>query len=119
MDPFAIKHWLDVVQGTLTIAATAIGGFWAWSRFVVERGLIPLSQLDVELRSIGSSEVAVIVEVTARIQNKGSSALVVTDLKVRLRYLREVFRSPTNGFGPLRYRSTAIAWAVPALGQKP
>jgi hypothetical protein len=89
MNPNHIKSWIDVVQELVTLAARLIGGFWAWSRFVVERGLIPPSQMDLALRTIGSSESATIVEIAVRLHNKGSSALVVTDLRARLRYLND------------------------------
>jgi hypothetical protein len=87
MNPNYIKSWIEVIQGLITIAAMLIGGFWAWSKFVVERGLIPPSQMDLALRTVGSSESATIVEIAVRLHNKGSSALVVSDLRVRLRYL--------------------------------
>ena len=87
MDPNQIKSWIDIIQGLITIAAMLIGGFWAWSRFVVERGLMPPSQMDLALRTIGSPESATIVEIAVRIRNKGSAALVVSDLRIRLRYL--------------------------------
>ena len=87
MDPNYIKSWIEVIQGTITIAAMLIGGFWAWSKCVVERGLMPPSQMDLEFRTIGSSESATIVEIAVRLHNKGSSALVVSDLLVRLRFL--------------------------------
>jgi hypothetical protein len=89
MNPNYIKDWIDVAQGLVTVAAMLIGGFWAWSRLVVERGLIPPSQMDLALRTMGSSESATIVEIAVRLHNKGSSALVVTDLRVRLRYLND------------------------------
>ncbi len=87
MEPDRIKSWIQVIQGLITIAASLIGGFWAWSRFVVERGLLPPSQMDLSLRTIGSSESATMVEIAVQISNKGSSALVVNDLRIRLRYL--------------------------------
>jgi hypothetical protein len=89
MNPIVIKSWIEIVQGLVTLAATLIGGFWAWSRFVVERGLIPPSQMDLALRTIGCSESAPIVEIAVQLHNKGSSALIVSDLRIRLRYLND------------------------------
>ena len=87
MDAHQLKLWIQIVQGLITISAALIGGFWAWSRFVVERGLMPPSQMDISLRTVGFSESATILELSVEICNKGSSALVVCDLRVRLRYL--------------------------------
>jgi hypothetical protein len=89
MDANNIKTWIEIVQGLLTIAALLIGGFWAWSRFVVERGLIPASQMDLALRTIGFSESATIVEIAVQLHNTGSSALMVSDFRIRLRYLND------------------------------
>ncbi len=90
MDANDIKSWIEIVQGLIEIAALIIGSFWAWSRFVVERGLVPASEMDLSLKTVGSSESATIVEIAVRVHNKGSAALVVTDLRVRLRYLDDV-----------------------------
>jgi hypothetical protein len=87
MDPHKIKAWIDVIQGLMTLVATLIGGFWVWTKFVLERGLLPPSQMDISSRTLGSSESAAIVELEVHIHNKGSSALIVTDLRLRLRYL--------------------------------
>jgi hypothetical protein len=89
MDPSRIKTWIEIIERLFTLALGLIGGFWAWSRFVVERGLIPPSQMDLALRTIGSSGPATIVEIGVRLHNKGSSALVVSDLRIRLRYLND------------------------------
>jgi hypothetical protein len=86
MDPKDIKAWIDVAQGVITIAATLLAGLWAWIRFVLERGLMPASQMDISVSLLGRSATATIMEVEVQIGNKGSSALVVTDLRIRLRY---------------------------------
>jgi hypothetical protein len=82
-----IKVWLDVVQSLLKIFALVLGALWVWTKFVLERGLLPPSQMDVALRSLGSSDEGKVVEVAVRIRNKGAAALIVSDLRVRLRYL--------------------------------
>src|SRR5260370_33816994 len=87
MHPVQIKTWIEIVQGVIPACASIIGGFWLWIRFVLERGLLPPSQMDVGLQTIGLLDSARIVELVVRINNKGSSALVVTDLRIRLRYL--------------------------------
>jgi len=87
MNPTHIKTWIEIIQGLITACASVIGAFWVWIRFVLERGLLPPSQFELGLRTVGLVDAARIVEVTIRISNKGSSALVITDLRVRLRYL--------------------------------
>jgi hypothetical protein len=109
MEASNVKSWIDVVQGLITIAASIVGGFWAWSRFIVERGLLPPSQMDIAVQTVGSSDTAYIVEVEVRIKNKGSSALVVTDFRLRLRYLEgndsvEIIQEPEHpAYGRLAF----------------
>lgn len=81
MQAASVYPWLQV--------AILIGGFWVWSRFVLERGLLPPSQMNISLRTLGSSESGVLIEVAVSIQNQGTSALVVSDLRVRLGYLNQ------------------------------
>lgn len=109
MDPNSVKIWIEIVQGLLATAASLAGGFWVWSRFVLERGLLPPAQMDLGFRTVGASGPAWIVEIAPRIQNKGSSALVVTDMRIRLRYLvaneaPQVIDKPEHpAFGRLRF----------------
>lgn len=48
--------------------------------------MLPPSQMDIGLQTVGLLDSARIVEVSVRVNNKGSSALVITDLRIRLRY---------------------------------
>jgi hypothetical protein len=89
MDAEQITAWFDVIKGLITIVASVVGGFWVWSRFVLERGLMPPSELNISMRRLGSSGVATLIEIEVGIHNKGASALVVCDLRTRLRYLNK------------------------------
>lgn len=89
MQAASVYPWLQVAESALRITAILIGGFWVWSRFVLERGLLPPSQMNISLRTLGSSESGVLIEVAVSIQNQGTSALVVSDLRVRLGYLNQ------------------------------
>lgn len=89
MDSAHIKTWIDIVQGLITMAGLLLGGLWAWTRFVLERGLMPPSQMDINLRVLGSLQASTLIEIGVEITNKGSSALIVCDLRARLRYIDE------------------------------
>jgi hypothetical protein len=86
---YALKTWLDILKALITIIAALLGGVWVWCKFVVERGLLPPSEMDGDLRTAGSSALARVIEVAVRIKNKGGAALVVTDLRIRLRFLNK------------------------------
>ena len=61
------KTWTEIAKNLLTIVASAIGALWLWIRFVLERGLLPPSQMDLGLRTIGLLSSAQIVEIAVRI----------------------------------------------------
>jgi hypothetical protein len=82
------KDIMDILKDIATIAGLLLAGLWAWSRFVLERGIIPPSQLRLNARTIGRSGQALIVQIEIEITNKGSSNLIVTDMRIRLRHLR-------------------------------
>jgi hypothetical protein len=86
MDPKLINAWIDVLRGIITIAVTFIGGLWVWVKFVLERGLLPPSEMAVSVENLGVSGAATVIDCQVHIHNKGSSALVVTDLRIRIRY---------------------------------
>ena len=82
------KNTVDVLKSLATIVGVLIAGLWAWSRFVLERGIIPPSQLDLSLRTISRLQDALVLEAEVRIENKGSSNLIIDDLRLRLRHTR-------------------------------
>ena len=90
MDANHIKIWIGIVQSLITMAGLLLGGLWAWTRFVLERGLMPPSQMDISLRVLGSFQSSTLIEIGVEIANKGSSALIVCDLRARLRYIDEI-----------------------------
>jgi hypothetical protein len=82
-----IKTWLDILKNVFSLFALVAASFWAWSRFVVERGLLPSTQMDISCRTLGAKGAAKLLEIGIRLRNKGSSALVVRNLRLRLRYI--------------------------------
>jgi len=41
MNPGELNVWLDIVIQVLALVAAIVGGLWAYTRFIVERGLLP------------------------------------------------------------------------------
>ncbi|HUB18599.1 MAG TPA: hypothetical protein VL990_08185 [Acidobacteriaceae bacterium] len=121
-NPQAIRAWIDVVQGLVTLTATLLGGLWAWSKFIVERGLVPPSQLEISLRKLGTPASSDMLEVEVDVTNKGSSALIICDLRVRLRYLNDddiitvVDDAGSAAFGRVNFLHAHVV--VPRLGSQ-
>jgi hypothetical protein len=76
-----------VVAGVFTAVAASLAGLWAYSRFVLERGLLPATQFTIDCSTLSVSERGVVIEVTLRLKNLGTAALIVRDLRLDLRYL--------------------------------
>ena len=76
-----------VVAGVFTAVAASLAGLWAYSRFVLERGLLPPTQFTIACSTLAVSEQGAVVEVTLRLKNLGTAALIVHDLRLDLRYL--------------------------------
>jgi hypothetical protein len=113
IDSNQVKTWVEICKGLITIAGLLVGALWAWSRFVLERGLLPSSQMDLTLLAISFSESITVLEVGIQINNKGSSALVVTDLRIRLRYIGEgdeikIIDKPGEAFGRLNFPHAGV-----------
>lgn len=115
---------LTFISGIATLLGGVIVGFggalWAYTRFVVERGLLPPSQFDVGCKRVGQRGDRQILEVALRIANRGSSTLIVADLHVDLRYATKaddeaareeiLFRNARDrNFGSVRYPRSLLA----------
>jgi len=62
-----------------------IGGLWAFTKYVIERGLVPPAELDLVCEVIGEKEEHKIIELTVHILNKGSSVLVAKNIRLILK----------------------------------
>ena len=74
----------------LTLVVAVVGGIWAYTKFVVVRGILPPAQFDVQLRSVGAQEggqVQKVLEIVTQLRNLGSSPLVVRNLWIDLLYV--------------------------------
>lgn len=77
--------FLEIFLKVLALLGVFIGGLWALTKFVVERGLLPASELDVECKIVGEKENKKIIEITVVINNKGSSTLVAKNISLKLK----------------------------------
>lgn len=90
--------WVDLVTKILTLAGglivAVVTAFWAYTKFILERGLLPPSEFTVAGTLIGEQGGHKILEIVPRIRNVGSDTLVVSNLRVDVRYIEKGVESP-------------------------
>jgi len=83
-----VKTLLVIISGLFALVTAVITAFWAYSKFILERGLIPATELQIELNTIGFQDDKVVLEVLVHLKNIGSSTLIARNIRVDLRYLQ-------------------------------
>jgi len=62
-----------------------IAGLWVLTKYIIEKARIPSAELDIECEKLGGKGKSQIIEITTTLSNKGTSILLVHDLKIRLK----------------------------------
>lgn len=89
MPPEILNAWLEVASLGFALASGFIAALWAYSKYILERGLIPPARLWVSCESIGVQGEKHVVQAILHIENLGSSTLIATDVRLDLRYLKK------------------------------
>jgi hypothetical protein len=87
MDGNAVKTWVDIVSGIITLVAGLVVALWAYTRFVLERGLLPPVQFDIDCTVAGRQRGHIILEIAPHLHNVGAATLVARQMRVDVRYL--------------------------------
>jgi len=88
MDPGNVKVWIDLAIGIVTLVAVLVGGLWAYTKFVVERGLLAPVEFTIDCNTLGEQRGWRLLEILLHLKNVGSSTLVAKDLEARVRYIK-------------------------------
>jgi hypothetical protein len=75
MSAEAFEHLTSGIINILTIAAVGLVGLWAYTRYVIERGLLPPAQFDLECTNVGHFDDDVVIDIGIHLKNLGSSSL--------------------------------------------
>lgn len=98
---------LNIFIKILFALGSIIGGLWALTKYVIERGLVPAAELDLDCNVVGHKGKSKIIEMTVRIINKGSSILVAKDICLRLKTIEKdstlSLYSDAQKYGRLRF----------------
>jgi hypothetical protein len=81
--------WLDVSLKIAAILSISIGGLWAWSKYIIERGLIPPVDFSIDYNIVGTNPQKHLIEILLLLKNLGNSTLVAKDVKLRVKYLNQ------------------------------
>jgi hypothetical protein len=82
-----ITTWLNVVTSAVAMLAVLIGGLWAYTKFILERGLLPPVEFTLDCDRLGVQGEKQLVEILLHLKNMGNSTLVAEDIQTRLRYI--------------------------------
>ncbi len=76
--------------GILTLIAGFVGGLWVYTKFVIERGLLPPVQFDIECQFLNEVDDKRGVEILIHLKNLGSSTLVARNIRQDIRYTSSI-----------------------------
>lgn len=118
MDAAEIKSWIGVIASLSALIIGLVTALWAYSKFVLERGLLPPSQFDVECTPVGALGGKTLLEIVLHLRNLGTSTLIASDIRVDVLYLegRDVPALFSDGrFGRLSLSRSVRADLMPAM----
>jgi hypothetical protein len=95
MDADEIRSWIGVIGSVSALIVGLVTALWAYAKFVVERGLLPPSQFEVECIPVGTLKGRTLLEILLHIENVGTSTLVASDIRIDVKYLNRT-DTPTN-----------------------
>jgi len=87
----SVTDFKDIAQGVSAIASTLaimLGGAWAYWKFSVQREREPRAEFDLTAEFVGKQDDKWLIEVSARLANKGKVRHPMNNATISLRYLR-------------------------------
>jgi len=55
MDLNTLSTWVEIIGATVTLIAGLVAGLWAYTKFILERGLLPPSQFSMDCKTVRST----------------------------------------------------------------
>lgn len=112
MDAAEIKSWIGVIASASALIIGLVTALWAYTKFVLERGLLPPSQFDVECTPVGALGRKTLLEIVLHLRNVGTSTLIASDIRVDVLYLEE--RDLPTLFSDARFGRLSLSHSVRA-----
>lgn len=77
---------IQILTGLLALFAAIVTALWAYSKFIIERGLLPPVQFDIECKDLDLNENKRVIEIVIHLKNLGSATLVARNIRLDIRY---------------------------------
>jgi len=104
-----LQSWLTLISGVVTLLAGLVTALWAYTKFILERGLIPPVQFDINCNDVGVQKGKHVLEVLVHLKNLGTSTLVASHIIADILYLDssdplDLINNPSEAaYGRLRF----------------
>lgn len=82
-----ILYAIKIAAGIFTLAAGFLTALWAYTIFILERGLLPPVQFFIECKLLGTTKDSRIVELQIHLNNVGTATFVAKNIRLDIRYL--------------------------------
>jgi hypothetical protein len=111
MNLASVQSAIGVIASLSALIVGLFTALWAYTKFVVERGLLPPVQFWIDCRAVGIQAGQRLLEITVHLKNVGSSTLIATDIRVDVLYLTtedrlelSIKENPAILFGRLMFK---------------
>jgi len=84
----SLARLLNILTSLFTLVAGSLAALWAYTKYVLERGLLPPVQFDVTCNKIGAAQKRNILDFEIHLRNVGSTTLVAQNIRIDVRYTR-------------------------------
>jgi hypothetical protein len=85
----SLTPWIAIVASLSGLIVGLVTALWAYTKFILERGLLPPTQFWVECRALGCHTGQTPLEIVIHLHNIGSATLIATDIRLDIRYLTD------------------------------
>ncbi|KQY44348.1 hypothetical protein [Cellulomonas sp. Root137] len=86
--------WVDLAFQLVALVVVSVGALWAYTRYALERGLLAPASFNIEVEAFEPDQLVPgvprdrrIISVLLQVRNRGTSTLVLKNLRVDVRYL--------------------------------
>jgi hypothetical protein len=87
-----LKPWIEVIASLSALIIGLVTALWAYTKFILERGLLPATDFTLECNVLGRQGDKTLLEIILHLKNIGSSVLIANDIRVDIRYLESAPR---------------------------
>jgi hypothetical protein len=97
--PENLNEWVVLINNICVFIAGLVAAIWAYSKFIVERGLIPSAQFDIELGTVGAQQKKLVLEILLHLKNIGTSTLIIKNFRIDILYIDKNDEPALYGIG--------------------